>query len=124
MELSQAGSHNPNRHCVSPMLWRTGLGSNSLTGSRGEAPGGERSTLTIAACDLCRTQPGRDWGARLKFLPVMEPRTWLEILLGKGGVNVPNSREAAKLPLKGTEGAVRSTADYWILNQPPPPRRS
>src|SRR5262249_19906471 len=33
MELSQAGSSQQKQRCASPMLWRTGLGSNSLTGS-------------------------------------------------------------------------------------------
>jgi hypothetical protein len=35
--------------------------------------------------------------------------------LGKGGVNAPRSKEAAKHPLKGAEGAVRSTSDYQKL---------
>src|SRR5262249_33676099 len=33
----------------------------------------------------------------------------------QGGVNVPNSREAAKPPLKGTEGVVGSTTEYRML---------
>ena len=34
------------------MLWRTGLGSNSLTGSPKQAPMGTRSTLTVAVSDV------------------------------------------------------------------------
>src|SRR5437588_4222287 len=44
-------------------------------------------------------------------------------LLGKGGVNAPKSRKAAKPPCKGAEGVVGSTTNYRMLHQPPPPRR-
>ena len=40
--------------------------------------------------------------------------------LGKGGVNAPRSKEAAKPPLKGAEGAVRSTSDYRRLERTAP----
>src|SRR5215831_12600762 len=40
--------------------------------------------------------------------------------LGKGGVNAPRSKEAAKRPLKGAEGAVRSTSDYRRLERTAP----
>src|SRR5262245_44019652 len=41
-------------------------------------------------------------------------------LLGKGGVNAPRSRKAAKHPLKGAEGVVRSTSDYRNLERTAP----
>src|SRR5436190_5009151 len=50
---------NANSGCASPMLWRTGLGSNSLTGSPKLAPLGKRPTLTVAVSDS--VHDGRDW---------------------------------------------------------------
>jgi hypothetical protein len=43
---------NINNRCMSPMLLRTGLGSNSLTGSPKQAPMGIRPTLTAAVPDF------------------------------------------------------------------------
>src|SRR5207253_484865 len=56
---------------ASPMLWRTGLGSNSLTGSPKLAPWGKRPTLTVTVINF--VADGRDgFGPPDKFLTVME----------------------------------------------------
>src|SRR5207249_6245805 len=52
MKSLKRDHHNTNRGCASPMLLRTGLGSNSSTGSPKQAPVGTRPTLTAAVSDF------------------------------------------------------------------------
>src|SRR5881296_2174893 len=52
MKSLKRDHHNTNCGCASPMLLRTGLGSNSSTGSPKQAPLGTRPTLTAAVSDF------------------------------------------------------------------------
>src|SRR5437867_8041273 len=52
MKSLKRDHHNTNHGCASPMLLRTGLGSNSSTGSPKQAPLGTRPTLTAAVSDF------------------------------------------------------------------------
>src|SRR5215831_5036861 len=73
--------------CASPMLLRTGLGSNSLTGSRKQAPMGKRPTLTAALLNVLKPVLDRTGLAdNVKFLTVIGLAVGqLEILLEKEG---------------------------------------
>src|SRR4029434_4013816 len=86
---------NRNRNCASPMLLRTGLGSNSSTGFESQTPMGIRPTLTAAVSCILRSR-----GTALdilKFLTVIGPACRLELLLSRrrGGCTVKKSREAS-----------------------------
>src|SRR5207247_11172279 len=52
MKSLKRDHHNTNRGCAAPILWRTGLGSNSSTGSPKQAPLGTRPTLTAAVSNF------------------------------------------------------------------------
>src|SRR2546428_12888257 len=52
MKSLKRDHHNTNHGCASPMLLRTGLGSNSSTGSPKQAPLGTRPTLTAAVSNF------------------------------------------------------------------------
>src|SRR5215510_14768436 len=87
MEISQAGSSPRNHYCASPMLWRTGLGSNSFTGSPKQAPMGIRPTLTVAVPVFYNTCGA--WTNRKVPYCYGAGTRQLCILLREGGVAAP-----------------------------------
>jgi hypothetical protein len=66
----QRDHHNTNRRCSSPMLWCTGLGSNSLTGSPKRDTNG-CATYTYRCLPLLTTNPRHFWGRPTEFLFVI-----------------------------------------------------
>src|SRR3989442_3651043 len=88
MKSLKRDHHNTNHGCASPMLLRTGLGSNSSTGSPKQAPLGKRPTLTAAVSDFLghiRDSIGPD-PSNGKFLTVIVwPQDSWDTPLGQGG---------------------------------------
>src|SRR5438874_5835828 len=83
--ISQAGSSQSNNDCVSPMLLRAGLGSDSLTGS--EAPLGIRPTLTVTVSPVLQN-PEKGNNAKSSLSLSRRPAGRLWGLLGKEGSEV------------------------------------
>src|SRR4030095_4460054 len=100
IEISQAGSAQQNACCLSPMLLRTGLGSNSLTGSLKQAPMGKRPTLTIAVRQFLNNLMPRTGPASMRSssLLLIWPRTSWHYSLAKEGWTRPQEN-IAKPPL-------------------------
>jgi hypothetical protein len=113
MEISQAGSSQQKKYCASPMLLRTSLGSNSLTGSPKQAPMGKRPTLTVAVPNFLVHSMA--WTGPPKFLTVIGLAAGqLGILLGQGGVDA-TSNKCREASFEGADGVVGSTTDYSVV---------
>src|SRR6059036_161104 len=116
MKSLKRDHHNTNRGCASPMLLRTGLGSNSSTGSPKQAPLGTRPTLTAAVSNFLghiRDSIGPD-PSNGKFLTVIVwPQDSWDTPL-RGGEYL--SQQPVQLPQ--FHGRVRSSSHCLLGNKP------
>src|SRR5437870_4217371 len=105
MELSQAGSSQQKNCCASPMLLRTGLGSNSLSGSPKQAPMGKRPTLTVAVLGFLVHV--MDWtGASKVPYCYWSGRRTVGDTPCKGGVAAATNKKFAKPTESAADGVV------------------
>src|SRR5436309_2695448 len=112
MKSLKRDHHNTNCGCASPMLLRTGLGSNSSTGSPKQAPLGTRPTLTAAVSDFLahiRDSIGPD-PSNGKFLTVIVwPQDSWDTPL-RGGECSPPGVERTCYPIGG---GVPAAGEGW-----------